>query len=133
MKKITVLLLLVISISSCKKDCSGDNPLDWGRYLEIKKTSEGIWIKNKYIYPVVISQISCIVTNGGNNGIPHCNVKILSGFSHTFKFSEFKSSVPISTSYVNGTYGEFSRDLCDYKNRNTPWGSFSGDRFGVRF
>lgn len=132
MKNTIVLFALVFVLASCKKDCSGDNWSDWGKNMDIKKIDKGICIRNKYIYPIQIVEIS-IVPKTGKVIFLQGQTKILSGISHTFKYSDFILPDNFSASEIIGVSGRYTRDLCDYKERRTVISGFSGEYFGVRF
>lgn len=132
MKKIAFLSLLLIAFSSCKKDCSGDNWNNWSKNISISKNSDGIVIHNKYIYPIHIIEITCGLKNG-KAYIKNDDIKILSGLSHTFKYTYFNVPNGTSQNDIELASGKYTRDLCDYKNRSTTYLNFSGEYFGIRF
>ena len=119
MKYLQILLLFIL-ISSCRKDCTGEN-FGGSKYLDISKTSKGISIKNKYIYPVHITYIY------NYNAASHrIDKKILSGLSYTFSWDEFIFLQGQTKESVTSVAVYYTRELCDYKTDN-------GEVCSVRF
>lgn len=128
MKKILTLFVILFSLSACQKNCSDDLWLEGSKYLEITKTSKGICVKNKYIYPVKITSLGSL-----NVATAKPNVKILSGLSKTFKWEDFdfyRNNTPDS---VKNCAVFYERDLCDYKDRRTLIVGYHADIASVQF
>lgn len=127
MKYFQILLLLML-VSSCKKDCSGDVSAN-ADFIEVKKTSTGICVKNKFILPIHVKSIGISI-----NGSTNFDVKILSGLSHTFKFSDMdyikkgNSSDNIKTGLI-----KYRRESCDYGERQTILIGYHEDYYWFNF
>lgn len=128
MKHLLIFFLLTTTAISCKKDCSGDISAN-ADYIEVKKTSTGICVKNKFILPIHVKSIGLSM-----NGSTTFDVKILSGLSHTFKFSDMdyikkgNSSDNIKSGLV-----KYRRESCDYGERQTILIGYHEDYFWYSF
>lgn len=134
MKKIAIPILFLFCLSTigCRKDCSNSSLTNWSQNISIKKNSTSIVIHNKYIYPIHIIEITCGLKSGKAYTISN-DVKILSGLSHTYKYSDFNLPNGTNENDLELLTGKYTRDMCDYKDRSTPYSNFSGEYFGIRF
>lgn len=134
MKKFMILILLGVNFYTCKKDCSGDNPYKEDSYMTITKTSSGIKIHNKYIYPIHVTSLVTLMGPGiVVSEITDNDCKILSGLSHTFKYSDMRFFNNNTSSSINSAQGKFYREYCDYGNRSTNLYNYHADIFTIEF
>lgn len=128
MKKIVSIFVILLSLSACKKSCYDDKLSEGSKFLEITKTSKGICIKNKYIYPVKITRVESVLIASSSP-----DFKVLSGISKTFRWEDFTFYQGHTPADVKIVSVFFERDLCDYKDRKTPLNGYHADLVSVQF